>query len=212
MSDYRFTLISILFLVSSGVSFFVAYIAWQKRRVRGAAELSRLMLSAGYWAFCIIFETASPTIEGKVLWSQISYLGALSTPLLYAFFVFRFVGKDNFLTRTNYVLFSIIPSVVVLLAWTNELHYLVWTGFAPIDPSTNLTQYYHGIAFWIGYVGYFYVLFAVATVYLLRFAAGLCLHSNFRRLPFLRHPCVPGLQVSFTLPDSISFPGLTWFR
>ncbi len=172
MSDYRFTFISLLFLVSAGVSFFVAYIAWQKRRVRGAAELSRLMLSAGYWAFCIIFETASPTIEAKILWSKISYLGALSTPLLYAFFIFRFVGKDNFLTKTRYVLFSIFPSVVLFLAWTNEHHNLVWTGFAPIDPDTNLTQYFHGIAFWIGYAGYIYVLFAVATFYLLRFTAG----------------------------------------
>jgi signal transduction histidine kinase len=169
MNNYEFSVISLFFMASSFVSFFVSYLGWQRKSERGATELSHLMSAAGLWAFFVIFETAALDLEDKILWSKIAYLGALSTPLFYFFFVLRYIGKDKYLTRKYYLLFSIVPFVVFLFTITNEYHGLVWTGFAPVSPVTNLTQYYHGIVFWIGNVGYNYFLFAVATIYLIRF-------------------------------------------
>lgn len=169
MSSYSYTIISLLFLASSFVSFFVAFIAWQKRRERGAKEIISVMIASGLYAFSLIFETAASTVELKLLWSKIGYFGGLVTPLFYLFFVLRFVGKDKFL-KINYVLlFFIIPVLVYILALTNELHHLIWTGYSAISPKTNLMEYYHGEVFWIGHVGYSYILFAVATYSLIRF-------------------------------------------
>ncbi len=169
MNRYEFSLISLFFLISSFVSFFVSYLAWQRRRERGALELSRLMIAAGLWAFFVVFETAALSLQDKIFWSKIAYIGALSTPLCYFFFVLRYIGKDNYCSKKYYLLFSIVPVIVFIFTITNEYHGLVWTGFAPISPSTNLTEYYHGIVFWIGNLGYNYFLLAVATLYLIRF-------------------------------------------
>lgn len=169
MNSYSYTIFSLLFLASSFVSFFVAYLAWQKKRERGAKELAMLMIAAGLYSFFVIFETASPTLEDKIFWSKLAYFGAVTTPLFYTFFVLRFVGKDKFLTKKYVSLLSIVPFVVLILTLTNEYHNLIWTGYSPISPKTNLLEYYHGIGFWIGNVGYNYFLFIIASVYLIQF-------------------------------------------
>jgi len=169
LNNYIFTLFSLLFLASSLVSFFVSFVAWQRKRERGAVELALLMLSAGLWAFLIIFETASTTLEGKIFWSKAAYVGALSTPVLFLMFVLKITGRDKYLNTKTILSLFISPAVVFILALTNEFHHLIWTGFAPISEVTNLTTYYHGILFWIGYFGYAYLLLIISSIYLFKF-------------------------------------------
>lgn len=164
-----FTIYSIFFLATALVSFFAAILAWQRRSVKGAKELARLMIAAGFWAFWIIFETSALTENDKVFWAKIEYFGAVSTPVLYLIFVFRFVGKDKFIKVKNTILLSIIPLITLLLALTNEKHYLLWSGFSPILEKTNMMEYYHGIWFWIGYMGYNNILLLISTIYLFGF-------------------------------------------
>ncbi len=169
MNNYIFTIISLLFLASSLVSFFVSYAAWQRKRERGAVELALLMLSAGMWAFLVIFETAAPTLDGKIFWSKAAYVAALSSPVLFLMFVLRITGRDKYLNIRSIIGLFVVPVLVFILALTNEYHHLIWTGFAPISEVTNLTTYYHGIAFWTGYFGYAYLLLIFASVFLLKF-------------------------------------------
>ena len=168
MKDFIFTPYSLLFLASSLVSFFASFIAWQRKNERGARELSFLMMSAGLWAFFVIPETAATILEDKIFWSKVAYIGALSTPVLFLLFVARITGNDKFITRWNVIKLSAIPVIVFLLALTNDYHKLIWTGFAPISPETNLTQYFHGIGFWIGYFSYSYILLSISSVLLFK--------------------------------------------
>src|SRR3989339_9341 len=167
--NYIFTIYSLLFLISSMVSFGLAIIAWKRKRERGTSELAWLMLFAGLWSFFVIFETASPTLELKIFWSKVAYVGALTTPVLYLILVLRFVGKDKYLTVKYQIALWVVPFITFILTLTNDYHGLVWTGYAPISPSTNLTQYYHGIAYWIGNVMYNYILLIITSAYLLTF-------------------------------------------
>ncbi|MDP3398799.1 MAG: histidine kinase N-terminal 7TM domain-containing protein, partial [Bacteroidales bacterium] len=167
--NYIFTIFSLLFLFSSMVSFAVAVIAWKRKRERGTKELAWLMFFAGLWSFFVIFETASPTLELKIFWSKVAYVGALTTPVLYLTLVLRFVGKDKYLKLKYQIALWTVPFITFILTLTNEYHGLIWTGYAPISPSTNLTQYYHGIAFWIGNVMYNYILLIITSAYLLTF-------------------------------------------
>src|SRR5665648_1103217 len=85
-----FTIYSVLFLATSLVSFFVAFLAWKRRTVNGARELAFLMIAAGIGAFWLIFETAAPSIPDKIFWSKLEYIGGIPTPVLYLIFVLRF--------------------------------------------------------------------------------------------------------------------------
>jgi len=169
-----FTIYSAFFLATAFVSFSVAFLAWQRRFVKGAREITVLMTAAGIGAFWLIFETAAPTVMEKIFWSKLEYIGGIPTPVLYLIFVLRFTGKDRFITPKYILLLFIIPVITFLFAITNEYHHLVWTGFSAISDKTNLMEYYHGVIFWTGYIGYTYLMLFVATISLFRFI----IHQN----------------------------------
>lgn len=166
---FVFTVYSVFFIITTLASFSVAFLAWQRRAVKGARELTWLMIAAGIGSFWIIFETAAPTVAGKILMSKFEYFGGIATPVLYLIFVLRFTGKDKLITPKNVVLLFIIPFMMMLLTVTNEAHKLVWSGFSAISAETNLMEYYHGIGFWIGYIAYTYFMLILATIYLVNF-------------------------------------------
>ena len=164
-----FTVYSVFFLTTSLVSFFVAFLAWQRRSVKGAIELAWLMIAAATGAFFIIFETAAPTTTEKIFWAKLEYIGGLTTPVLYLIFVLRFIGKDKFITLRNVILLFVVPAITLIFTLTNEKHYLIWSGFSAISGKTNLMEYYHGTGFWIGYIAYCYLMLFLASVSLIVF-------------------------------------------
>ncbi len=163
------TIYSIFFISATLISFFVAFLAWQRRSVKSAKELISLMITAGIWTFFIIFETTSNNQTGKILWAKIAYLGAVTTPIFYFLLVLSFTGKKWFGSNKKKLLLFIVPFVVLVLAITNDLHHLIWSGYSAISPETNLMEYDHGVLFWIGYMGYNYLILIIATVLLFRF-------------------------------------------
>lgn len=164
-----FTIYSFFFLATALVSFFVAFLAWRRRFVKGANELTMLMIAAGIGAFWLIFETAAPTISGKIFWSKLEYIGGIPTPVLYLIFVLRFTGKDKFISAKYILLLFIVPMITFVLTITNEHHHLIWDGFSAISDQTNLMEYYHGIGFWIGYIAYTYLMLLLSAIYLFSF-------------------------------------------
>ena len=166
---FVFTIYSVFSLLTALISFFVVSLAWQRRLVKGAKELVLLMFAAGLGATFLIFETASSTITEKIFWSKLEYIGGVFTPVLYLIFVMRFTGKDKFISLRNISLMLVVPVITLIMALTNETHNLIWSGFSAICEKTNLVEYYHGIGFWIGYIGYAYLSLLSATIYLIAF-------------------------------------------
>jgi signal transduction histidine kinase/ActR/RegA family two-component response regulator len=162
-------LYSIFFISTSLVSFFVAFLAFQRKSVNGAKELAWLMLATGTGAFWIIFETSAPGMAQKIFWSKLEYSGGLATPVLYLIFVLRFTGKEKVLSLRNILLMFLVPAFTFVLTLTNEQHLLIWSGFSPISEKTNLMEYYHGIWFWLGYIAYSYLLLLLSAIILIGF-------------------------------------------
>lgn len=114
-----------------------------------AARLFALvMASLGIWTFCYLMELSSVTLEGKIFWLKIKYLGSATAPLLW--FVFSLVmSNQQHLLKT-----ALTPLMVlsVLTTWgvvfTHGLHNWMWT-FIEIKPGFPETQSGHGFYFWI---------------------------------------------------------------
>ncbi len=165
----QITQYSLLFLAAALVAIITAILAWVRRSSMGAKELKFLMFSAIYWSITVFIESAVTTIESKILWSKISYLAVVGTPVLYLIFVYRYIGKKQFKSFKQILPLLIVPAIVLLLAWTNEYHHLIWSGFSPINPASNLAVYHHGIGFFVGYLAYNYVALTWSTYLLARF-------------------------------------------
>jgi PAS domain S-box-containing protein len=162
------TIYSLLFLCNTMISFFVALLSWQHRSVKSAKELVKLMTAAGIWSFFIFLETSFTTVEEKIFWAKMAYIGAVTTPVFYLFFVIAFIGLEKYLTLKKQLFYFIIPIVTLILAFTNEKHMLIWSGFSGITGNSNMMEFYHGPAFWIFYMGYNYLIFLIATILLFK--------------------------------------------
>jgi len=162
--NQTFTIYSLFFLVTALVSFFGAFLAWHRRRVKGALEINWLMIASGVGAFWVIFETSATTMAEKIFFSKLEFIGGSFTPALYLIFVLRFIGKDKFLSVKNIILLLIVPLITLVMVFTNDYHNLMWSGFSAISAKTNLMEYYHGLWFWTGYIAYSYIMLITATI------------------------------------------------
>lgn len=203
-----FTIYSVFFVATSLVSFFVAFIAFQRKGTIAAKELAWLMIAAGTGAFCVIFETVAAIPAEKLIWAKLEYLGGLSTPVLYLIFVLRYTGKEKFLTKRNILLLFVIPFITLILAFTNEWHNLIWKGFTPISNDTNLMEYMHGMGFWIGYISYSYFLLLLSAVILITFILTQAKPFKTQAVVVLAGGLFPWMSSVLYLTDNNLVPGL----
>jgi len=160
----NFTIYTLIYLITALVSFFVAVIAWQRRRVKGGKEITLLMIASGFGSFALIFESIAAIPSEKILWSTIEFAGGITIPVLFLLFVFRFTDREKFLSKYHIISYFIIPFITFCFILTNSNHNLFWSGFSKISQQTNLMEYYHGVVFWIGYVAYSYLLLIISSL------------------------------------------------
>jgi PAS domain S-box-containing protein len=169
ISNYIFTIYSILFFFSAMISLFVSFLAIQRKQAKAAFELHFLMLATSIWSIISMIESAASIPYLKIFWSKIEYLISPIVPVLYLVFILSFTRKEKYITLRNILLLLIVPIISAILAWTNDTHNLVWTGYSIISNSTNLMLYSHGLWFWLGYTGYGYIIFFISTIILYQF-------------------------------------------
>ena len=162
---WTFTPYSIALLFMAGIVSTVSIVIWQRRHTPGGAALALLMMAAAIWSLTGGFEAAAIGIPAKVLWSKIQYLGVTSGPVFFFVFARQYSRQDNTLARRTWLLLWPIPLITLVLAWMNEWHRLIWTGFLPA--AENLLIYQHGAWFWVAVV-YDYALLGAGTLLLIR--------------------------------------------
>ena len=156
--DFLITPFAILSATTAFIAAIVAVLAWRRRDAPGGTYLTLLMIATVIWTGGMAFEYGAIGIPAKVLWSKIEYIGVLSGPVFFFLFAMEYNQLDSWLTKRNIALLFIIPLISLFLACTNEKHGLIWSGFTPSPEGQNLLVYEHGFWFWIGVVGYSYLL------------------------------------------------------
>lgn len=164
-----FTPFFYIFLATAIVSFYVSLLAWKRKSVHAALELSQLMFFVGFYSFFIAFEAASTTEASKIFFSKLAYLGAVTVPVFYFIFIMNYTGHENITKLKNKGLLLILPAITLILTLTNEYHQFIWSGFSPISSKTNLMVYFHGQWFFYGYMVYDYLLLFFASISLFNF-------------------------------------------
>lgn len=185
------TLYGLLSVAAAWVASLVAMLVWPRRhQTAGARPLFWLMLFATEWSFGAAAELTVESVEAKLAWSKLEYVGTLAAPVLFLIFALEFSGRGVRLRRRAWLLF-VVPAVTLGLAWTNELHHLVWSHFHVVESGPNLLVYERGPWFWVGVFGYAYTCLTAGSIVLVRSALG--------RLPLLRLQAVT-LLVAVAIP------------
>ncbi|MDY0018362.1 MAG: histidine kinase N-terminal 7TM domain-containing protein [Anaerolineae bacterium] len=162
----------LIMLLAAAVAGWVSAYVWRRRTVPGGIYFAGLMAAVAFWALLNAIEYSLVHIPTRILCSKISYPAVVSVPPLWFLFVLAYTQREAWLTPRRRVLVWIIPVVTLVLAWTNELHWLYWPTITPVsdEPGAMLT-YTHGVLFLPNLI-YAYGMMVAGTWGLLRIALG----------------------------------------
>ncbi len=126
------------------------------------------MLSIFLWCLGAGIEFFSIAIWAKVFWIKITYLGVATVAPLWFIFVLNYTNYDKYLKPIHIKLLFVIPFIVIVLAFTNEWHRLLWPVIIPTSNQPGAILIYgHGPVFFINMI-YSFSLTIVGLIILIK--------------------------------------------
>lgn len=181
-------LLIIAFMLVAMVAMFMAGEAWRKRNAPGSMSFSLLMLSVTVWLLASAGNLAATTLEHKLFWSKIEYLGICWLATLWLMFAVEFAYQHSKIVARYGGLLWIIPSLTMILVFTNDLHHLYWSSINVLNDGRIV--YNRGIWFWV-FVPYNYLLLALGAGVLV---------SGLLRYPYYHRRQIAALVLGMLLP------------
>jgi len=152
------------------ISFAITVYSWLKLKSESGKYFIFLMLAITIWTFSATFELSFTTLDQKILWSKISYIGIVSVSPLWFLFACHYSKIKKILSRYIKIIIWIIPVIILLLAFTNEFHGSVWPEITLTDSEIGIIAIYeNGWGKFILLI-YSYILLLTGTVILINFA------------------------------------------
>ncbi len=148
MQLYHFTIFSNIYLAVAAFSLLVALIICKHCVNLEIKYLALLEFAVTIWSFGNAFKIAATTLELKLLWSQISYIGICVTAVFFFMFALQYNKKVKKYNLRFYFLIFSIPALTLLLSSTNSYHHLIWQKLV-IVKSTNGVFFTYGLFFWV---------------------------------------------------------------
>ncbi len=165
--NWHFNLASFSVVISAIFAVVLAIFSWRRRATNPwIIYFTLLAVAIAEWSLGYALELAALKLPAKIIWAKIQYLGIVSTPPAWFLFAILYSGKEKWVNRRNVVLLATIPVITLFFVFTNELHNLVWTGFALDDSGSLLILAVdYGWWFWIHSV-FSYILILLGAVIL----------------------------------------------
>lgn len=121
-------------------------------------------MAMGVWSLGYALEISSRAMMVKIFWAKIQYFGIVIIPVLWLEFALEYTGRESFLTRRNKSLLRIVPFIMLVIVWTNEIHHWLWGNVKQIPiGSLTLLDIDRGFFFWVIIV-YVYSLILIGSV------------------------------------------------
>ena len=166
MPEYEINIYTLLYALTVVISLMAAFIAFQHRKVSGGLTLTLLMALTAWWCFGGLFETSSVTPSAKFFWSKIEYFGGVNVPVLFLLLTIQYTHPGSKIRLPWVLSMFVVPAFTLFAAVTNDLHHFIWTGYSPGPAGSNQIIYHHGVWFWMGFMGYSYLMLVASLVIL----------------------------------------------
>ncbi|MEQ8677034.1 MAG: histidine kinase N-terminal 7TM domain-containing protein [Aggregatilineales bacterium] len=164
--NFAYSPYALIPLIAAVIAALLAILIWSRRPGRGVVPFVILMLALSFWSTANSLELSGITVETKVLFASIAYIGIVTVPAMALIFVLDYTGRDSWLTRRTYILLAIEPILVVVLVSTNSLHHAFWLDVT-LESGAVSADYEHASLFWVHAV-YSYLLLLVAAGFLVQ--------------------------------------------
>ncbi len=158
-----------LLIISSVITFFLGVIVlFGQRKSKRAYYFVVSMFTLTLWSLPNALEMMAVTLQTKLFWGNVQYIAYCYSPLMLVALCMDFTDNDRFLKNKKLIWFTILPTIIILLVWTNNYHGLIRYD-VQLDESgpMSIIAKKYGIAFYI-HAAYSYLLNITAVVVLIR--------------------------------------------
>ena len=207
---FELTNISIILFVTTGINLVATIVSWQRRKSRTGLYLTLGLTCVTVWTLAASFDYAAVPIPLKIYFAKWEYTGYNFAFLFLIFFSLTFAGFDPWLKKTSVKVF--LGTVVVsniLLAWTNDWHGWLWSGFTRSDFGNNTVIFEHGPGYlWAAGTGYLMIATIIVPFWLaMRHGSEISLRQA--RILFIA-TLIPILANLIYIFEPVEFKGVDW--
>jgi PAS domain S-box-containing protein len=118
-SNYQLIPYTGVLLVSALVLLGILLITWRRRGVPGGRSFIILMAIMITWSLANALEMMGSKLDLKLFWANVQYICYSIAPATLLALTLQYTGRERWLTRRRLILLMIIPSLTVVIAWTN---------------------------------------------------------------------------------------------
>lgn len=104
----------------------VVIAAWRRRTVPAAVYLVWVCVLLDTYALAYAMELSSTSVGAARFWLKVEYLAIPGITAVLLLMVLDYTGYGRYITRWTLVGVLVLPTITVLMAWTNDCHELVW--------------------------------------------------------------------------------------
>ncbi len=176
--QFQFHPFAVYLIISAAITLIASVIAWQ-RSTPGSLTLSFLLISMTIWSGANAIRIFHVSVEQKIFWFHVMYIGIIALPNLFLVFMFRLTHNERWLTRRAITALFVQPFLSLLLLWTNDLHHLYYISIQVIERN-GLMRFEMVRGPWY-FVNMFYSYAVVLLALGIMFVAALRLGPLFRR-------------------------------
>jgi N-terminal 7TM region of histidine kinase len=119
--SFHFNTFAIVLLMSGVAALLMSLVIFQ-RTIDAVKWFAAMMFSSAIWAICYAFELSSHTLEQMLFWIDLEYIGIAFIPATWIVFIFKFIGKEEWLTLRNRILIFSFPSIALRAIPIAEYH------------------------------------------------------------------------------------------
>lgn len=153
---FKFTIISVTLFIATAVNFVATMISWYRMKEKRGLYFAVGMTALTVWTFVSGLDYAAVPITSKVFFAKWEYIFYHAALIFFLMFILSFAGYEELLKKKPIqVLLWIMPISNILLAWTNDWHGWLWSGFTKSEFGDNTYIFEHGPGFlWVAGTGY----------------------------------------------------------
>ncbi|HOP04508.1 MAG TPA: histidine kinase N-terminal 7TM domain-containing protein [Tenuifilaceae bacterium] len=152
----------LVLVLSSILSFILAFFLWNKRSVLGTPSLAGVLAAIGIWALANGIEYVVPTLSQKMIFVAIRYFGIVQVPVWLFLFTCEYTKHFEDIPGKHKLFLWLIPIASMVFAITNNSHNLFFLDVKlNAYKSISFVQLEHGLWWWI-HTFYSYLLILIS--------------------------------------------------
>jgi diguanylate cyclase (GGDEF)-like protein/PAS domain S-box-containing protein len=125
------------------------------------------MVGITIWCLSYAFEVASLSLQIKLFWANLQYVGVMLMPPAYLAFILYYTHNERYLTKVTWAILALLSISVVTLVWTDASHNFLRINTHLIYVPFPELEFIKGPLYWSG-LGYFYAILLIGSVLLIR--------------------------------------------